>query len=444
MLRTIGCSQALPLTVALFLIAGCAGGARMSADDSTPPATTEVRDSFAFRSLEGAAIFAADKVGFAGMQPRTVDAIRTLVTRPDARAVLIDLFDRATPAGKLYALAGLVEVDRAAFEERARSMRDDRTPIEGMIGCVVHAVPAATWIDEFELPAGSDPGTSTMRDGIVRDWQLFGDDWSLAEQREWFSEAEERVVGAIETLRTAPRASHEWSVAHATVRLLAPVAARTVVSSAIALAKDDAPEVRHLAGGLLDAAAPWVSGERGIPALERFSDANGLAVQLVAAWEDRELRPVLERAFEQPDFWRALPGGVVEGAHDRLAESETDAMRRARETGAFAHASLREAALRALAVSGDAGERMAGRLSFAVGFESPTRWLPRGFLVEAIEACADPEWGEEIAEALLEAGISITWDDAFHRRIARSLERIEPGYGALYLEGVAESRERGF
>ncbi|MBX3465356.1 MAG: HEAT repeat domain-containing protein [Planctomycetes bacterium] len=124
----------------------------------TPTARAEVapehRATIEFRLLERATVFTSDAVGYGGDTPATVHALRLLVGRPDARAVLLDLARAARhPAGRLFALAGLRVVDPVAFGREAKAIRRAGGEVRSIQGCFGTSASVEACVDALEQGA---------------------------------------------------------------------------------------------------------------------------------------------------------------------------------------------------------------------------------------------------------------------------------------------------
>lgn len=102
----------MSIAASLLMLAGCVtGDVRWCADSRFGSA-----DAHAFEILRSAGRLESSHVGPGGIPSCTVIAYRHLVSQPQAAATFKALFEQSGPTGRIYALAGLYEVDRAAFE----------------------------------------------------------------------------------------------------------------------------------------------------------------------------------------------------------------------------------------------------------------------------------------------------------------------------------------
>ena len=80
-------------------------------------------------------------IGYSGTPSRFVAAYGHIVAQPDAATTFRTLLWEATPAGKIYALAGLYDVDRAEFEGLVDTIKRLSPPEFTMMdGCLVSGV----------------------------------------------------------------------------------------------------------------------------------------------------------------------------------------------------------------------------------------------------------------------------------------------------------------
>lgn len=82
-------------------------------------------------------VFASARIGVGGTPSRQARALRTLLADPRRADLLQQLWNEATPAGRLYALVGFALTDSVAFQQNARLIASDRRVIPTMVGCIV-------------------------------------------------------------------------------------------------------------------------------------------------------------------------------------------------------------------------------------------------------------------------------------------------------------------
>jgi hypothetical protein len=102
---------AVAAAAALFLLAGCVTG-----DVKRCGAGFGSTDARAVEILKSAGTLESSHTGDGGVASCFVIAYRHLVRQRDAAGLFTKLFEEAAPTGKIYALAGLYETDRAAFD----------------------------------------------------------------------------------------------------------------------------------------------------------------------------------------------------------------------------------------------------------------------------------------------------------------------------------------
>ena len=96
-----------------LLISECCGDDVLQPDASLDP----IRQTVAYAELLHSKVWIdAERYGFSGEEVnKAAIALRALIKEPRAREILLELLDRATPAGQLYALCGLYRVDQGVF-----------------------------------------------------------------------------------------------------------------------------------------------------------------------------------------------------------------------------------------------------------------------------------------------------------------------------------------
>jgi hypothetical protein len=97
-------------------------------------------DARAVGILQSAEMLESSHIGAGGAPSCSVIAYRHIVGQPEAAATFKALFENSGPAGRIYALAGLYEVDRAAFERLiAAAQEGSPATFERIDACVVTA-----------------------------------------------------------------------------------------------------------------------------------------------------------------------------------------------------------------------------------------------------------------------------------------------------------------
>lgn len=77
-------------------------------------------------------------------------AYGTLLEQPDAVAIFQDLNQRATPAGRIYALCGLYTKDQDAFEQAQSQLKPDGTNvISALGGCMIGPVSFTSLVENI-------------------------------------------------------------------------------------------------------------------------------------------------------------------------------------------------------------------------------------------------------------------------------------------------------
>lgn len=115
------------------------------------PANPQLSDTgrAAYERLASADVFAIGPVGIAGTTSDQELALRTLLAERQATAALASLAQSATPAGRLYGLAGLSVKDRARVHALARGL-DGGTEVNELSGCIMGKVRAADILGRIE------------------------------------------------------------------------------------------------------------------------------------------------------------------------------------------------------------------------------------------------------------------------------------------------------
>ena len=96
--------------------------------------------------------FAIGGVGVAGTISPEEIAFREIRTRSDAPARLRELLRQASPAGRMYALFGLRQLEAPDYDSLAEPYRKSKTPIKHIQGCIISTEPTSTvveWIDRY-------------------------------------------------------------------------------------------------------------------------------------------------------------------------------------------------------------------------------------------------------------------------------------------------------
>lgn len=127
---TLGCVLLLLTSCVSSDLAWCSSGTDVfSRLGSTRGRAIEV--------LRSADRLESSHTGAAGAPSCSTAAYRNLLMRPDAAAVFRRVFDQGTPVGRVYALAGLYEVDRGVFDALVNTAKSSSPQtFERIDGCI--------------------------------------------------------------------------------------------------------------------------------------------------------------------------------------------------------------------------------------------------------------------------------------------------------------------
>ena len=127
---TFGCAVLLLTSCVSGDLAPCSSGAVvLNRVGSTRGRAIEV--------LRSADRLESSHTGAAGAPSCSTAAYRNLLRRRDAAVLFRRVFDQGTPVGRVYALAGLYDVDRGAFDVLINAARSSSPPtFERIDGCV--------------------------------------------------------------------------------------------------------------------------------------------------------------------------------------------------------------------------------------------------------------------------------------------------------------------
>lgn len=87
-------------------------------------------------------------VGYGGDTPPQFYALAVLLKRPDAAAVFADLHERAQPAGRIYALCALRDLDRETYASGLAALREANPVVQTFSGCIKVGLPMLKVLDE--------------------------------------------------------------------------------------------------------------------------------------------------------------------------------------------------------------------------------------------------------------------------------------------------------
>jgi hypothetical protein len=99
--------------------------------------------------LQSAQSFNSAGIGYAGLTPNEVMAWRVVFFRADAESTFLNLLETATPAGQLYALAGLRFRNDDAFERAAARLEGRLDRVQTIRGCIGGAATVAELVAEI-------------------------------------------------------------------------------------------------------------------------------------------------------------------------------------------------------------------------------------------------------------------------------------------------------
>jgi hypothetical protein len=117
------------LPIALLALATCS--AVYGAAPALPPSAKGP-----FEVLKNADTFCDEHVGYAGVTPPEVTALRSLVKEKEAGGILTRLLEEASVPGKLYALCGLYFCNYAEFQRSIKPFRTSKGTITTFMGCI--------------------------------------------------------------------------------------------------------------------------------------------------------------------------------------------------------------------------------------------------------------------------------------------------------------------
>lgn len=103
-------------------------------------------------TVRAAKFFAIGGIGVAGTICPEEYAYRELRDGPEAQTKFRKLLRDASPAGQMYALFGLRQLDAADYPALSEPFRKSATPVEVISGCNIHTDPTSEvvqWIDQW-------------------------------------------------------------------------------------------------------------------------------------------------------------------------------------------------------------------------------------------------------------------------------------------------------
>jgi hypothetical protein len=145
--------------LSMLAAVAAAGGFALTRAVTTPPlpalgpvfvgeTVTTVDD--ALTVLRNAPQFAGASVGYGGVVPTPVVAWLTVLHDSDAESQFLGLLRTATPAGRIYALAGLRATNPQLFRDVAAPFRRDRVRVNTFFGCIVSEMTTAQLVAELD------------------------------------------------------------------------------------------------------------------------------------------------------------------------------------------------------------------------------------------------------------------------------------------------------
>jgi hypothetical protein len=105
-----------------------------------------------YDTVKAASHFAIGGVGFAGITTPEELAMRKIRDGAKAEAQLHQLLRDATPAGQMYALFALRQLDSADYAALSAPFRQSPRPVPTISGCIIHTQTmgeAVRWIDRY-------------------------------------------------------------------------------------------------------------------------------------------------------------------------------------------------------------------------------------------------------------------------------------------------------
>ena len=147
-MRTITAPAAMLATILLFT--GCVSNELAWCSSHRPVPRFGSNRLVAIEVLAASDRLESSHTGEGGAPSCFVTSYRHILGSRDAARTFESLFEKATPAGKVYALAGLYETDRAAFERLVGAAEASSPPVfERIDTCIVSAAPRQVVFDEL-------------------------------------------------------------------------------------------------------------------------------------------------------------------------------------------------------------------------------------------------------------------------------------------------------
>lgn len=110
--------------------------------------TSDANDPF--HLLKTADCFRIGPIGYgADTSPEKIALVK-IMNQSDSYVVLEKLFYQASPAGQLYALAGLRLVDKTKYEKLLMQIKHRNREISSQLGCIVQEEPIGNIVEDIE------------------------------------------------------------------------------------------------------------------------------------------------------------------------------------------------------------------------------------------------------------------------------------------------------
>ncbi len=261
------------------------------------------RNTIEYRALVTAERLDGNAIYFEGNMPLTTRSLRHVIARDDAREFLLDLFEHATLPGKLYALAGLYDVDHSAYEQLVLEVISLDEQVRSISGCVGSSYTPAELLLQFEPP--DEPGMWCFRQGIIQPFEVFGEHWSLEQHR--------AMLRAAPTLLRSwwwkPEESRTGNRAAKRLGFLGPEAPDLAFDIAREALRSDTEWGPYTGRELLVAVAPWLG--------HRLDD-------LIELVNGRGPAERLGSVVTSPDIWRFAPESVLWSRFLKLGLTDPD------------------------------------------------------------------------------------------------------------------------
>ena len=123
-------------------------------------ATSSFASTSAYDEVRSAPMFAIGGVGVAGIISKQETAMRELLESRSGADLLRKLLREATPAGQMYALYGLRELDVKDYDTLAQPFRAKGVLVERAQGCLISKSPTSEivqWIDRYAKSTPAPP-----------------------------------------------------------------------------------------------------------------------------------------------------------------------------------------------------------------------------------------------------------------------------------------------